>query len=201
MSVYAKYKVDVPEGSSGIWCVEKFVVSEEDSALSRIRSMMHGRGYVPPGPYTRLRCALDVIMSDTPDEISDHFPVIRRAQGYGLINGLGLGLVLNAVLMKPEVRHVTVVEKSPDVIALVGPHWRARHGDRFTVIEGDALTVSVPPPPGGRWDFAWHDIWPSICAGHVPEMTTLHRRYGRRALWQGSWCRDRMRRAARINRR
>jgi spermidine synthase len=133
-------------------------------------------------------------MSDTPAEQDDHREFVQRARGRILINGLGLGMVLQACLERRKwqsdeyaVEHATVVEISPAVIALVAPHYQARYGDRLTIVQADALTWQ--PPKGERYAAVWHDIWPDICTDNLPQMHTLHRRYGRRADWQGSWAR------------
>jgi Spermidine synthase len=110
--------VQVPEGTSGDWRVEKFVVSPEDSA----RSLFSYRDRAPsPGTYTRLMRGRTVVMSDVPAEMRDHWSAVHHATGSVLINGLGLGMVLQACLEKPEVTDVTVIEFSADVIRLVAP--------------------------------------------------------------------------------
>lgn len=190
MSHYTdQYKVDVPEGQSGDFKIKRFTVSQEDSEFATLRALIKGgRGALPPGDYTGLYEHGRLWMSDTPDEIRDHLQAIRKAKGYVLINGLGLGVVLAAVAAKPEVKHVTVVECSPDVIALVGPHYQERFGDRIEIVQDNAFTYK--PPKGIRYGMVWHDIWPDICSDNLPAMKLLHRRYGRRADWQGSWCRS-----------
>jgi len=80
-----------------------------------------------------------------------------------------------------------VIELSEDVIKLVEPHLKERWGERLTVIHANALIWQ--PPKGAKYDMVWHDIWPTICTDNKETMTTLHRRYGRRAKWQGSWAR------------
>jgi hypothetical protein len=60
------------------------------------------------------------------------------------------------------------------------------YGDRVEIIQADAF--SWKPPKNIRYGMVWHDIWPNICGDNYPEMKTLHRRYGRKADWQGSWC-------------
>jgi hypothetical protein len=37
---------------------------------------------------------------------------------------------------------------------------------------------------------AWHDVWANICEDNLPLMARLHRRYGRRVNWQGSWSKE-----------
>lgn len=144
--------------------------------------------YTPAGTYTCLMYKRDVIMSDTPDEIDDHMEAIHHASGHCLINGLGLGVVVNAILQKPDVEMVTVIEKSKDVIGLVAPHYLRKFGNsRLEIINVDAFDYQ--PPKNVRYGMVWHDIWPTICADNLPEMHKLHRKYGRHAVWQGSWCR------------
>ena len=181
-----KYKVDVPEGQSGDWRIERFTVTKEAEKFGRLRAIATGRGrFAPAGTYTRLMRNGTLVMSDTPDEIRDHYEAIHQAKGHVLVNGLGLGVALQAMLEKPEVERVTVVEISADVIALVGPHYKAKYGDRLEVIQADAMTWK--PPKGVRYDAVWHDIWDAICSDNLDTMHTLHRRYGRRTNWQGSW--------------
>jgi len=204
MSYMEKYKVGLPEGQQGNWCVERFTVSKDDAKFDALRSIVKGHGRcVPSGTYTRLTrngsFMNNTIMSDTPDEIRDHLAPIHRATGHCLINGLGLGVVLQAMLEKPEVEHVTVVEIAPEVIALVAPHYQQIYGDRLTVIQANALEYK--PPKGQRYNVAWHDIWDNLCTDNLSEIHTLHRKYGWRCDWQGSWCRELLERRLRYEKR
>ena len=171
--------VAVPEGQMGAWRVERFTVERPP--------LQYKRRSVPPGSYTRLvHARRGVVMSDTPDEKRDHLFFVARAQGHVLINGLGLGMCLAAVLRLPQVERVSVVEADADVIALVGPHFS---GDpRVEIVHADAY--AYVPPKGVRYGAVWHDIWDEITAENLPGMMRLHRKYGRRADWQGSWARD-----------
>jgi len=190
---WEEYKVDVPEGRSGDWAIEQFTISEKEAKFANAQSMFCGvRTYYRPGTYTRLIGKapdfVNPMMSDTPDEILDHLSVIQEARGQILVNGLGLGMVLQAMLRKTEVEHVTVIEESPDIIALVEPHYRKMFGDKFTIIQADAFTWE--PPKGKRYDVVWHDIWENICMDNLQQMAKLHRKYGKRCNWQGSWKRE-----------
>ncbi len=177
--------VSIPEGKCGRWSVKRFSVSNEDAKFSALRAAMKGRGYVPPGEYTQLHCeGRGIVMSDTPDERRDHYEPVLRARGHVLINGLGIGMVLAAVLKKSEVTQVTVVELDPDVVALVGPAYEA--DSRVQIVTSSAYDYQ--PPKGERYGAVWHDIWDTICGDNLPEMTKLKRKYGRRADWQGCWC-------------
>ncbi len=181
------WKVDVPEGESGPWRVEQFTVNGGGSAFSFLTGK--GRG-VPVGTYTRLQRqgAWGPTMSDTPDEYRDHIDAIRMATGHVLLNGLGLGCVLQCCAEKSEVTKITVIERSEDVIALVAPHYQEKYGDKIEIIHADALEYT--PPKGIRYGVVWHDIWDNMCEDNLPQMHTLHRKYGRRTDWQGSWGRS-----------
>ncbi len=180
-------KSTVPAGKCGTWCIEKFTVTEEEAKFQNIRAAFSFsfRGlYIKSGDYTRLIHNGQVIMSDVPSEIKDHIGFVHRATGNVLINGLGLGLCLAGVLQKPDVKFVTVIEIDPDVIALVGHHFQ---DIRVSIVNADALEFK--PVKGEYFNTVWHDIWPNICADNLEEMKKLHRKYGRRCDWQGSWCR------------
>jgi hypothetical protein len=184
--------VTVPEGQSGNVRLARFDVSDADASRHRIRNA--GRA-VRPGTYTGLYRAGALWMSDTPAEKRDHITVPHAAVRLGarraLVNGLGLGMVVSAMLQVETIEHIDVVEIDADVIALVGPHYErlaAEAGKTITVHHADAYTIAWPA--GTTWDVAWHDIWRDLCTDNLPLMGRLHRRYGRRVQWQGSWARE-----------
>ena len=175
--------IDVPDGLSGEWKVETFEVQKEE--LSQMISMFKtGRG-VPAGTYKRLMRRGVCVMSNTPDEIRDFMRFVRNAKGSILVNGLGIGVLLKALLNKPEVTYITVIEKSEDVIKLVAPTYLT--DSRVTIINADAFEYK--PPKDKKYDAVWHDIWDYICGDNLPEMKTLHRKYGKKTKYQESWCR------------
>jgi hypothetical protein len=192
-------KVDIPEGVSGTVSVRRFEVTEEAAKLERLRSIIGGRGRgVPAGWYTGLFRNGGLWMSDTPDEMMDHWSVCREIERRGgrvLIMGMGIGMLVKYALSLPNVEHVDVVEIDPDVIALVGPTYA---GERCTIHEADAYEVKWPV--GTRWDVVWHDVWQNVCGDNAPEMTRLKRSYARRADWQGCWVEAEVRRLAREDR-
>ena len=168
-------KVTVPEGECGAWKVRR--VEVEDSIVARFRE----RHFVP-GTYTHLTRNGKLVMSDTPAERRDHLAFVRAATGDVLISGLGLGMCLAACLRKPDVTSITVIEIDPDVIALVGPHY---NDPRVTIINADAMAWK--PEKGKTFGAVWHDIWDDICTDNLPQMSTLNRRYARKARWKGCW--------------
>ena len=171
-------KVNLPEMSKGPWRIEHFITDRPD-----FHSMMRGRD-VPLGEsYTRLMRNGTLVMSDTSAECRDHLEALYRATGNCLINGLGIGMILKNILLKPEVTDVTIVEISQDLIDLVSPHYT---DPRVKYVCCDAFLYK--PEKGKRFQMVWHDIWDNICEDNLPEMTKLHRKYGKYSDWQGSWC-------------
>jgi len=179
-----KIEIDVPEGKSGSWSVESFEVPENDFSQF-ISSFKTGRS-VPAGKYKRLLRGGTCVMSNTPDEIRDFMGFVWRSSGNILVNGLGLGVLLKALLNRPETEHVTVIELNEDVIKLVGPTYE--NDPRVTIIHADAFEYK--PTKGVRYDAVWHDIWDNICSDNLEGMKRLHRKYGRRSDFQMSWCRS-----------
>ena len=189
-----KIEILVPNGKSGNWSVETKTITKEDERKGRLRAMFSFTGrFVPAGTYKGLKRNGNLIMSNTPDEIGDHIEFIHKAKGNVLINGLGLGVALKAILEKTgeeKVKKVIVVENSKDVIKLVAPTYK--DDKRITIVNEDAF--KYVPPKGIKFDAVWHDIWDNICSDNLPEMAKLHRKYGRKTDWQGSWCKSECRR-------
>ena len=177
--------VTIPESTSNAWSVQRFTVTQKDVALHNLRLIRDGqmRCIVPPGTYTRLvHVGEGVVMSDTPAEAHEHRRLYNIAEGRVLLNGLGLGFALSALLRKPEVEQITIIERSTDVIKLVAPSFT---GQRVTIIEADALEWR--PKKGVGFNVVWHDIWTDISDDNKVEMTRLRRAYARRCGWQACW--------------
>jgi len=192
------YKSTVPTGCAGEWAVERYEVTEAEANLGRLRASIGNDGgrFVPAGRYTMLKRGARLVMSDTPDEIRDHYGVLSQAQQYGgnvLVAGLGLGVVIDLVLVCDNIEHVTVIEKSSDVISLVGPHMLSRHPARLTIHKADVFEWK--PPRDQRYSVAWFDIWNNICSTNLVEMKKLERKYVHRAKWCGCWGQSQCRRA------
>lgn len=185
--------VDIPEGTSGAWSVVKIEATNKDTF---IHNMNYPSRSIPEGTYTVLQVGdkfKQTVMSDTPSEKRDHYVVINKAvelkPEYVRIHGLGLGMITQALFeLIPSIKQIDVVEISPDVLSLVGPHYKNRYGDRLNLIEGDALNLKLER--GKRWDMVWHDIWTNICADNWDTMKILHRKFGKRCTWQDSWARN-----------
>ena len=182
----------LPEGRIGVATISHFEVSPMESAFTGMRAAAHGaHELVRPGKYARLEVRGTLMMTDTSMERNTNMEFVRKAKGHVLIAGLGIGLILHAIKDKPEVTHITVIEKYVDVIALVGPSIREIYGDRLTIIAADIFEWK--PEKGTRFDCIYMDIWPSLSLDVLKEMGRLHRRFGQYkspGAWMGSWRHD-----------
>ena len=191
-------QVNLKEERIGIHAIENFTVTEEQANLFNLRKAMSSGGFVEQGrevyagTYTRLvrfdnnsttHGGRTVVMSDTHAERKDHELAVKEARGLVAISGLGLGMVVQACLAKPEVEHVIVIEKSPEVIALTAKYYE---GERCTVINESAFDFE--PPEGKHFGMVWHDIWDDISDENLPEMEALFNKWAGRTDWQGAWC-------------
>lgn len=188
--VYERHRerlVSIQAGEALGATVDRFTVQP---GIMQLRTVFDGRG-VPPGDYTRLRIAgASAWMTDTPAEYADAEPFIYRACGSVLISGLGLGMVTKAVLAKPDVEYLTVLENHPGVITLVAPAYQ---DPRLRIIETDCRTWKSDR----RYDWAWHDIWGDVSSDDLPEMASVCRHYARFMTAPGRqmvWGRDIIRR-------
>lgn len=186
---WEQYKVDLPLGKVGNVEVVHIKIDEDMARFSQMRALFQGgRGQVWPGTYTGIELNGRLWMSDTPDEIADHLPALHRAEEVGgrvLVNGLGLGMVVKALLAMDNVEHVDVVEINPQVVELVGPHYAC---ERLTIHQDNAYTIEWPEE--ARWAVIWSDIWPTICTDNLGGIQRLRTKYAERCDWHGFWSED-----------
>jgi len=182
----------IPEGRSGPVRIEHFKVSAFDSKFTMLRAIQHPDAYIPVGSYCRLYVGDSLMMSNTPAEQRTNFGVVRNSRGDVLIAGLGIGMILVPILEKREVKTVTVVEASRDVIELVEPSIRkVKGGKKLRVVE--ASIFDWQPPKDQKYDCIYFDIWATISTDTLKEMERLHRKFGRRKApggWMDSWKKD-----------
>lgn len=193
-SIYERMTVTVPEGEVDGMRVERFTIEPYD--LNNLRlALRDGRG-TRPGTYTRLMDGNHLWMSDTDAEKRDHYEAVDKIWKLDarrvLINGLGLGMVLQAALSFDHVEHVDVVERDERVIKLVGPHYES--DPRVVIHHADAYEQTKAWPKGTRWDVGWSDIWGDISTDDLAAMARMNRSYGRRCTWHGCWGQDTLKR-------
>lgn len=167
----------VPEGRVGVAQVEHFEVNRLGSAFTAFGG---GRSYVPEGLYARLRVRNDLVMSDTPYERRTNLPVVWNGRGRVLVAGYGLGMVLCALARNVLVDHILVVEREPDVLALVHPHVQAYLGKdagKIETLEGDIFEAKAQVKARGPFNCLWFDIWTDACTDNLEQMARLSRLY------------------------
>ena len=99
-------------------------------------------------------------MTLLPNEMVTTQPAIKEARGRVLTYGLGLGYFAYHASEKKEVSSVTVVDLSPDVIALFREHILPQfpHKEKIVLVESDAFTFA-DTKMAGNFDFVFGDIW------------------------------------------
>ncbi|MEU5425225.1 hypothetical protein AB0H73_06405 [Streptomyces olivoreticuli] len=185
-SIVDRMAVNVPEGECGGMRVEKFTMGEFD--LNNLREAMRNSRGTRPGTYTRLVADNDFWMSDVDAEKLDHWPAVEKISSLKarrvLINGLGLGMVVQAALSFDHVEHIDVVEQDERVIKLVSPTYT---DPRVTIHHADAYDQMKAWPRGTKWDVGWSDIWPEIIPDNLADMERFNRSYAQRCQWHECW--------------
>ena len=182
----------IPDCENDDWLIDTVEVSQYDADMYDLRCLLNNTPEmrIRAGTFKRLvrkHSPRAVVMSNTPMEIQTNAQAYWEASGDVIINGLGLGMILEAILSKEDVTRVRVIEISQSLIDLIGPYFL--EDDRLEIICADALEYK--PAKGEKFDFAWHDIWDEISADNLPEMATLGRRYSKRICAdQAMWSRD-----------
>jgi len=183
---------DVESGESGLWSIDKLPISNPEGLTTD--GPKGEEIHLPEGVYTNLwrwtTATLhhgrgELVMHDFPKELRKHLQFMLSAHGRVLITGLGLGCVARGCLANPAVKHVVVVEKSPDVMRLVA-RYMPRKG--LTIVFADALRWCAHNTR--RFDCAWHDLWSDESEGE-PHLQLLHaeliRKMMGKASFQGAW--------------
>lgn len=140
-------KVNIPVGSVGGARVERFTVTNTHSDPHSYANIP-----TPLGEYIRLLTDQEWV-STAPSDIIPQEIAYHHAHGHFLTVGLGLGAILPAILAKPEVESVTVLERDADVIALIGPHYTH---PKLTIIQGDGTFWQ--PQKGQVFNVIWLDF-------------------------------------------
>ena len=105
-----------------------------------------------------------VWMTVTPNEINTIRPAIDRCRGRVLTYGLGLGYFAFHALLKEEVTHVTVVERSEDVIRIFRDHLLPffPRPDALEIVCADAFEYAATVMPRQEFDLVFTDLWHDV---------------------------------------
>jgi hypothetical protein len=111
--------------------------------------------------------------SDHPTDTIYYQSFLKAARGNILICGLGIGYIVKELAKKPDVISITVIEKAVEVIQLVGKYYE-KQSPKVRVFCADALKFHNMLP----YDYILFDIWDTVNLGNIPDMVTLHNRWG-----------------------
>jgi hypothetical protein len=156
----------IPEQEVGCAKVKHFTVNK-----TYARWAFHSTEATSLGKYAQLFVDGQLYMSDTDMEQRSNNEVVWKANGNVLIAGLGLGMILKPLIEKPEVTHITVIEKYQDVVDMIAPYWK---NEKITIICADIFEWK--PEKDQKFDTIYFDIWADICTDNLKEIHTLHRR-------------------------
>ena len=138
-------------------------------------------------------------------ELESHAWHVDQASGLVVAIGLGMGLFAHACCMKREVEQVLVVEREPEVVALVRQatshsHWPGAH--KLSVVVGDGLSPEAALARAGASfgenpAYVFVDIWSSFNDPEAPAETAeiVAQLQPQAAGWWGQelafglWCR------------
>lgn len=131
---------------------------------------------ISPGTYTRLMYRGQVIMSDTDIEKRTNQEFVMNAHGDVLIGGLGIGLILMAIQDKEDVRTITVLEKSKEIIQMVGEQLNLN--EKVKIIKTNVFEWE--PEEKECFNTIYMDIWSYINEDiYYNEMVPLIEKYQR----------------------
>jgi hypothetical protein len=162
--MYKEMSKILNEGEIGDFKLSKFTINEKNRSW---------RESIPYGDYIRLTDRYDCVMSDTPMEKRTNIQFVTNANGDVFIAGLGIGMILLAIQDKEEVKSITVLEKFPEVIELVGKQLPLN--EKVKIIQGDVFTYDFPK--GTKFDTIYFDIWNYINSDVYEEMKELKKKY------------------------
>lgn len=131
---------------------------------------------IPSGEYVSLTQNGRCIMSNTPMECRTNAHFVTWAHGDVLIGGLGIGMIVLAIQDKPDVKSITIIEKSNDVITMMLNQPNIYFNEKVDIVHGDVFTWR--PQKGQKFDCIYMDIWPYINEDvYHDEMVPLKRKY------------------------
>lgn len=152
------------EGQVGSFKLEKFEITKEN------RSFMCS---IPNGKYIRLIDRFECVMSNTPMEKRTNTDFVRKAHGDIFIAGLGIGMIVLPIQDKNDVGSITILEKNPEVIELVGK--QLNFNSKVKIIHGDVFEYEFPK--GTKFDSIYFDIWNYVNTDVWEEMKLLKKKY------------------------
>lgn len=183
-------KITIPDNKVGKWEIKSFTLTEAQINYHNAREAIGKKRYIHKGAgFKKLLCYKEglsadgiVVKSNATQEVSKYLPFIKIAEGDVLIFGLGLGMMVQALIEKEVVRSITIIESDEDLIRLSGTYYM-NLSEKVIVIRANAFTY----PVSGNYHAIWFDIWDHIAITNLPEMQKLKQRWHEHAAVLMCW--------------
>lgn len=159
--------ISIPERTLGKWRLTTGEFRPLEAFVFRDFQVTKDKRLLPQVGFFRDRYTFPAVLENgcewmtlQPNEMTTTAPAIRAAHGRVVTFGLGLGYFAYHAAQKPEVTSVTVVDISPDVIALfereILPQFPNK--EKIRLVCKDAFAFA-DTELGDGYDFAFADIW------------------------------------------
>lgn len=163
-----------PEASDGVWrFTQERYAPWEAFVCDDFRTLADGRTLPQIGCFAEAFAYPAVLengrlwMSVTPNEMATIRPVAEAAFGETVALGLGLGYFAFMALQNPNVRRVTVVERSSEALRLFERYLLPQFPRRecLRLVQADAFTWMQEAYPKMQPDFLFADLWHDVSDG------------------------------------
>ncbi len=160
--------IEIPEVKEGRWELKKESYPAYRGVIADDMIITDGFREIPPLGFFKEEFAFPAVLEDgnewmtlTPVDLDTSDYAIERARGKVVTFGLGLGYYAYMVSEKENVDSITVVEKSPDVIALFERYILPQfsHPEKVRVVNADAFEYAEEVMPTEKFDVAFVDTW------------------------------------------
>ena len=113
------------------------------------------------------------IMSNTPMEEYTNREFVEKAHGDILIAGLGIGMIILPLQDKEDVKSITIIEKSKDIIYMITS--QIKFHNNVSIINDDIFNYK---PTNRKYDCIYIDIWNYVNSDvYNEEMKPLKNKY------------------------
>ena len=160
--------IKIPEIRKGKWEFRREKYPAYRGVIADDMIMSDSFREIPPLGFFKEEFEFPAVLEDgnewmtlTPVDLDTSDYAIERAHGKVVTFGLGLGYYAYMVSNKESVDSITVIEKSPDVIALFKEYVLPQfdHPEKVRVIEADAFDYAEREMPCEGYDVAFVDTW------------------------------------------
>lgn len=156
----------------GEYEVRTLNITEEQANFYNLSAIINNRleELISSGIYKQLTRFREVLMTNTQLEIRTHQEAIKKSKGNILVAGLGLGMFLTAIKDKKNVNKIIVVEKSKEVIEIIGKYY---NNNKIEIINEDIFNFNTDI----KFDLIWLDIWSYFEEKNLKEMDYLRKKF------------------------